>query len=120
MLKEYFSILSEGSRETGFDEKVISEEAGDALEKLISGDHRYLSDTINHAERTADIRRETTQHGQHPYAVIVTCSDARVPPEHIFSAGIGDLFVIRNAGNLIGSFDLGSVEYGFASSTLEK
>ena len=111
MLKEYFSILSEGSRETGFDEKVLSEEAGTALEKLISGDHKYLADTINHAELTPEIRWDTAVNGQHPYAVIVTCSDARVPPEHIFSAGIGDLFVIRHAGNLIGSFDLGSVEY---------
>ena len=44
--------------------------------------------------------------------MIVTCSDSRVPAEHIFSAGIGELFVIRTAGNVIGTYELGSVEYG--------
>lgn len=111
MLKEYFKILSEGSHETGFDDNASSEEAGFALGKLISGDHDYILSTSNHASLTPEIRKETTLYGQHPYAVVVTCSDARVPPEHIFSAGIGDLFVIRNAGNLISDIDLGSIEY---------
>lgn len=111
MLKEYFKILSEGSHETGFDENVKAEGAGEALDKLINGDREYISDTHNHASLTSEIRHDTAVNGQHPYAVVVTCSDARVPPEHIFSAGIGDLFVIRNAGNLIGDFDLGSIEY---------
>ncbi len=61
----------------------------------------------------SDARREdTAQNGQHPYAVVITCSDSRVPPEHIFRADIGDLFVIRTAGNVIGQYELGSVEYG--------
>lgn len=111
MLREYFRILQEGSREAGFSQKVPAEDAGEALGKLISGDHDYLAHRSNTAELTPEIRLETTEHGQHPYAVVVTCSDARVPPEHIFNAGIGDLFVIRNAGNLMGEFDLGSVEY---------
>ena len=51
------------------------------------------------------------QNGQSPLAVVVCCSDSRVPPEHIFHAGIGELFVIRNAGNLISQFALGSAEY---------
>lgn len=82
-----------------------------SLKKLISGDQHYINNTVNDAELTPDIRHNTAINGQHPYAVVVTCSDARVPPEHIFSAGIGELFVIRNAGNLLGEFDLGSVEY---------
>ena len=57
-------------------------------------------------------RKDTTDNGQKPYAVIVTCSDSRVPAEHIFNAGIGELFVIRTAGNVIGDHALGSVEYG--------
>ena len=57
-------------------------------------------------------RKDTTENGQHPYAVVVTCSDSRVPAEHIFNAGIGELFVIRTAGNVIGDHALGSVEYG--------
>lgn len=111
MLKEYLNILQEGTHETGFGDCVKDEDASIALAKLISGDKEYISDTVNHAALTPEIRHETAEHGQHPYAVVVTCSDARVPPEHIFSAGIGDIFVIRNAGNLIGDFDLGSVEY---------
>lgn len=111
MLKQYFDILREGSHEAGFSEEIRAEEAGIALGRLLSGDHEYLTHRTNTAELTPEIRKETTLHGQHPYAVIVTCSDARVPPEHIFSAGIGDLFVIRNAGNLIGDLDLGSIEY---------
>ena len=53
----------------------------------------------------------TSQHGQAPYAIIVTCSDSRVIPENIFSAGIGELFVIRLAGNVIDDHQLGSIEY---------
>ena len=56
-------------------------------------------------------REYTCKNGQHPYAVIVTCSDSRVIPESIFSAGIGDLFVIRVAGNVIDDHQLGSIEY---------
>src|SRR5690606_26127797 len=52
-----------------------------------------------------------TQHDQHPFAVVITCSDSRVAPEIIFDEGIGDLFVIRTAGNLIGDLELGSIEY---------
>ena len=57
---------------------------------------------------------DTADHGQHPYAVIVTCSDSRVVPEFIFSAWIGDLFVIRGAGNTIDDCTLGSIEYAIA------
>ena len=53
----------------------------------------------------------TAVSGQSPYAIIVTCSDSRVIPEHIFSAGIGELFVIRLAGNVIDDHQLGSIEY---------
>ncbi len=69
-----------------------------------------VSDT-NKAYIGEDVRKETAEHGQKPYAVIISCSDSRVPPEHIFSAGIGDLFVVRTAGNVVGDFELGSVEY---------
>jgi len=111
MLKEYFQIFRQGSHDAGFSEQVDTEAAAAALGKLISGDKEYLAHRTNTAELTPEKRLDTVLHGQHPYAVVVTCSDARVPPEHIFSAGIGDLFVIRNAGNLIGDFDLGSIEY---------
>ncbi|MDR2606430.1 MAG: carbonic anhydrase [Oscillospiraceae bacterium] len=78
-----------------------------SLQKLLAGNLNYLSaDGIY-----AAIREETAISGQKPYAVIVTCSDSRVPPEHIFSAGLGELFVIRTAGNAVGDFERGTVEY---------
>lgn len=48
---------------------------------------------------------------QNPFAVVITCSDSRVPPEIIFDCGLGDLFVIRTAGNVVDDISLGSVEY---------
>lgn len=72
----------------------------------------YIKTGIDSGDISADKRLDTATHGQHPYAIIVTCSDSRVPAEHIFNAGIGELFVIRAAGNVIGDFELGSIEYG--------
>ena len=59
-------------------------------------------------------RIETAEHGQHPYAIVICCSDSRVIPEQIFHAGIGDFFVIRIAGNVLDRHQLGSVEYAAA------
>lgn len=61
--------------------------------------------------RNEAMRRQLSREGQHPCAVVITCGDSRVPPELIFEEGLGRLFVIRNAGNLIGPFDLASAEY---------
>jgi len=82
-----------------------------ALRKLVEGNTIYQKARHNPAFIGKQRRIETTNPGQFPYAVILTCSDSRVPPEHIFSAGIGDLFVVRTAGNVVGSFELGSIEY---------
>ena len=82
-----------------------------ALEKLFSGHTAYL-DGAAPGDISAGRRMDTAENGQHPYAVVITCSDSRVPAEHIFGAGLGDIFVIRTAGNVIGEFELGSVEYG--------
>ncbi len=83
-----------------------------ALRWLLEGNKDYISAKRNHR---GDISREkrihTHHHGQNPYAVIICCSDSRVIPENIFMAGIGDLFVIRLAGNVVGDFALGSIEY---------
>ena len=73
--------------------------------KLILGNRRYVQ--TSDAER----RREAAEHGQHPDAIIVCCSDSRVIPEHIFSAALGELFVIRVAGNVLDRHQLGSIEY---------
>lgn len=85
--------------------------AADALEKLKEGNKRYLNSLTNPGNISQAIRHETCENGQKPYAVVITCSDSRVIPEGVFSAGIGELFVIRVAGNVIGAIQLGSVEY---------
>lgn len=84
----------------------------EALAQLKAGNQAYLDAIINYGDISVDVRTDTSENGQHPYAVVITCSDSRVPPEHIFSAGVGDLFVIRTAGNVIGEYELGSIEYG--------
>lgn len=82
-----------------------------AMHRLVTGNHIYIHSSHNPADISQRRRIETAQHGQAPYAAILTCSDSRVPPEHIFSAGIGDLFVVRTAGNVVGDFEIGSIEY---------
>ncbi len=81
-----------------------------AIQALISGNKKFL-DAKESGYSHQTIKTVPTKNGQNPYAVVVTCSDSRVPPEHIFAAGIGELFVIRTAGNVIGDFELGSIEY---------
>lgn len=85
--------------------------AANAIYRLASGNSKYLNAKKNHSNISKRIRYTTATEGQSPYAIIVTCSDSRVIPEHIFSAGIGELFVIRLAGNVIDDHQLGSIEY---------
>ncbi|WP_426094721.1 carbonic anhydrase [Flavobacterium sp. DSR2-3-3] len=80
------------------------------LEKLVSGNQRFLEEKTIHPHQNKKSVLEN-QNVQHPFAVVVTCSDSRVSPEILFDQGIGDLFVIRNAGNLISDIDMGSIEY---------
>lgn len=79
-----------------------------SIDKLNTGNQKYL--------RTADkpLMKDTAKNGQHPYAIVICCSDSRVIPEQIFSASIGDLFVIRVAGNVLDKHQLGSIEYAAA------
>lgn len=86
--------------------------AAEALEKLKQGNQQYLTAKSNPGNISAELRKETCEGGQSPYAVVVTCSDSRVIPEGIFSAGIGELFVIRVAGNVMDNHRIGSVDYG--------
>lgn len=85
--------------------------APEALQKLKEGNKCYLTAKANPGDVSPEIRQKTCDEGQSPYAVIVTCSDSRVIPESIFSAGIGELFVIRVAGNVMDKHQLGSIEY---------
>ncbi|MCR5490822.1 MAG: carbonic anhydrase [Bacilli bacterium] len=80
------------------------------LERLLKGNEAFVNPKA--AGDVARIRREElAANGQHPFAAVVTCSDSRVPPEQIFSCGLGDLFVIRVAGNVIGEDELASIHY---------
>ena len=79
----------------------------DIRERLMRGNLRWQEA----GAETADKRRETAQNGQRPYAIVIACSDSRVIPEQIFGAGLGELFVIRVAGNVLDRHQLGSIEY---------
>lgn len=83
----------------------------EALEKLKSGNREYCDTHSNSSRMTAADRKHHVENGQHPYACIVSCADSRVVPEHIFSVGLGALFTIRTAGNVIGPYEIASVEY---------
>ena len=85
--------------------------AAEALEKLKQGNLSYVNATSNPGDVSLAIRQKTASEGQFPYAVVVACSDSRVVPEAIFSAGIGELFVIRVAGNIVDLPQLASIEY---------
>ena len=85
--------------------------ADQALEKLKNGNTLYLISKISSGDVSPRRRLDTSDNGQQPYAILITCSDSRVIPESIFGAGIGDLFVIRVAGNVMDDHQLGSVEY---------
>ncbi|SHH07653.1 carbonic anhydrase [Flavobacterium defluvii] len=82
----------------------------DRLEQLLTGNQRFLDGKSIHPHQDKQTVL-ANQDGQKPFAVVVTCSDSRVSPEIVFDQGIGDLFVIRNAGNLISDIDMGSIEY---------
>jgi carbonic anhydrase len=80
------------------------------LETLMAGNQRHVSGQSEHPNRSEERRAEVSR-GQHPVAVILSCSDSRVPPEIVFDQGLGDLFVVRVAGNLVDDYGLGSIEY---------
>ncbi|ACB76582.1 carbonic anhydrase [Opitutus terrae PB90-1] len=90
---------------------VVSAET--ALARLKAGNQRYVETTTSEVLLTAARRAEIAQ-AQHPFAVIIACADSRVSPEIVFSQNLGDLFVIRSAGNLLDEHALGSVEYAVA------
>ena len=85
--------------------------AEEAKKKLVEGNQKYLDAKAGTGDISKALRLKTAEQGQKPYAIIITCSDSRVIPESIFSAGLGELFVIRVAGNVLDNHQLGSIEY---------
>ena len=88
--------------------------AADALTRLRDGNSRFVAGTCNNNEKLSSARRAELVGGQSPVAVILACSDSRVPVELVFDQGLGDLFVIRVAGNIVAPSQIGSVEFAAA------
>ena len=85
-------------------------DAAAAMKRLQEGNARFVADKPQHPHEASNWRRELEK-GQHPFAVVLGCSDSRVSPELLFDQGLGDLFVIRIAGNIVDTDVIGSVEY---------
>lgn len=93
---------------------VVSVEPGDALNSLVAGNKRFVTGQRKISTDTSydKAAREKTAGGQHPFAGILTCADSRLSPEIIFDQHVGELFVVRNAGNIAEPIGEGSMEYG--------
>lgn len=85
--------------------------AEDALERLREGNRRFVSDEVSDETLASREHRAGAAAPQNPFAIILACSDSRVPTELIFDRGIGDLFVIRVAGNIVAPSQIGSIEF---------
>ena len=88
--------------------------ATEALARLREGNRRFVCDMASLEAATCHARRLELLAGQQPFAVIIGCSDSRVPVEIVFDQGLGDLFVVRVAGNVVASSQVGSVEFAAA------
>ena len=82
-----------------------------ALKMLQEGNGRFVCAGPKRLNQNAKRRVETAEKGQHPFAVVLACADSRVPVEVLFDRGIGDIFVVRDAGNIATTTDIGSIEY---------
>ncbi len=85
--------------------------AQEALERLREGNRRFVSQIRSHDVLASETRRREVAGGQEPFAIVLGCSDSRVPAELVFDQGLGDLFVIRVAGNIVAPSQVGSVEF---------
>jgi len=88
-----------------------NEAARRALDALLEGNRRFAEGRAEHPRQDARRRKEVLASGQYPFAAIVACADSRVPPEIVFDQGLGDLFVVRLAGNLADDLGIASLEY---------
>ena len=88
--------------------------AQEALERLREGNRRFASDVSSRDMLMSPTRRRMLMSGQEPFAIILGCSDSRVPAEIVFDQGLGDLFVIRVADNIVAPSQVGSVEFAAA------
>ncbi|MBL7740973.1 MAG: carbonic anhydrase [Chitinophagaceae bacterium] len=103
-----FMLLYSCRHKPGSDQQLTTR--ANVLEVLMAGNYRFAHAKPVHPDESRQRMSEIAKE-QHPFAVVISCSDSRVPPELIFDQGLGDLFVIRTAGNLMGGLEIGSVEY---------
>jgi carbonic anhydrase len=89
----------------------LSQDAIDALSRLREGNRRFINGDVTQQAPISHARRSELVNGQQPFAIILGCSDSRVPAEIVFDQGLGDLFVIRIAGNIVAPSQIGSVEF---------
>ena len=85
--------------------------ADEALKRLLDGNRNFMANRLTVEEFSGLAARRVVASGQKPYAIILACSDSRVPPEIIFDKGLGEIFVVRVAGNIVDPIVLGSIEY---------
>jgi carbonic anhydrase len=88
--------------------------AREALDRLQEGNRRFVAGIPSRGTLTSPARRNELTAGQEPFAIILGCSDSRVPAEFVFDQGLGDLFVVRVAGNIVAASQIGSVEFAAA------
>jgi len=102
-----FASLALASGTTG------SLSADEALHALMEGNAKFISGDVEHLVANSQPARriDTGTNGQKPYAIVVTCADSRLSPEILFDKGIGEIFVVRVAGNVVAPIELGSIEY---------
>jgi carbonic anhydrase len=110
MIRRSTALVVFLSSTAGWAQQAAPVSADEALNKLIQGNQRYMRHREQHPDESL-ARRKDLVSGQHPFAVILSCADSRVPPELVFDEGLGDLFVIRVAGNIVDDAVLGSIEY---------
>ena len=85
--------------------------AAEALQRLKTGNRIYVEALDHERDRSPERIAELFENGQRPFACVITCADSRVVPEHVFMTGLGELFVIRVAGNVVGPIELASAVY---------
>jgi carbonic anhydrase len=85
----------------------------EALQKLMEGNQRFVRHQLQHPDQTEARVHEVAQ-AQHPFATVLSCADSRVPAEIVFDQGIGDIFDVRIAGNIVTPESIGSIEYAVA------
>lgn len=118
MFQNRFSVLSLGAAAFasagllwGLAAHADGPTAIDPLKQLRDGNQRWIADQCTNQRSDKARRHDTAANGQHPFAIVLTCSDSRIPVERVFDQGVGDLFVIRVAGNVCGESETASIEY---------